>query len=98
MFFLFRNTWGDSGQELPQQMVNIWKCSTCDIACLFAIPKYGTLKEVIFSNRKILHLVIICFHELASSKYFAGINFREYTLFYLSNTFISNARLKLAKN
>ena len=35
------------------------------------------LKEVIFANRKILHLVRIYFHDLASSKYFAGVNFRE---------------------
>ena len=36
-----------------------------------------TLKEVIFANRKMSLLARIHFCELASLKYFAGINFRE---------------------
>ena len=39
--------------------------------------KKDYLKKVIFANRKILLLARIYFRELASSKYFAEINFRE---------------------
>ena len=37
----------------------------------------STFKEAIFGNRKNWHLARIYFFELASGKYFAGINFRK---------------------
>ena len=53
--------------------------------------KWVILKEVIFANRKILHLARIYFRELASLKHFAGINFAE-------NKFFQEFRPKISEH
>ena len=48
-----------------------------DLSLILTDATFANRKEVTFAIRKIIHLARIHFHELASSKYFTGISFRE---------------------
>ena len=48
-----------------------------NLSLILTDATFANRKEVTFAIQKIIHLTRIHFHESASSKYFAGITFRE---------------------
>ena len=58
-----------------------------DLSLILTDATFANRKEVTFAIRKIIHLARIHFHELASSKYFTGISFREWLYSVLNDYF-----------